>query len=449
MAKKSKYDKNALSLKEIEFRDLLIGARRSKFNERDLVETLEDTGSYAQYFDNFQYQTFCEAYIIELINEGVFDKYKREILLASFGFLEGYYDLDITERRSTYAEQGAGLNILVDPLWKNPISSISDIEDNAIIELIKYLNKKGVLDSEHIGKLGLASKVVDKLSKDYPNGLPEKYPLQNPQYTLIPVEEIHPTDFDIKISPGEFYELKVAIIPGRSYNAPLLYLSENPEILTVSPKGVLSVTDETVALEYIQKTDAVIKERVGTQVTNVTIRSKHNNDKFAKKPVTVIFPNEEHKDQAVENTNNIIEDFKVEQHVRIIGGEKKWSNYVNAKIGDIVEFRISYKNISASDTQRQVAIKDILPKSLKYVSDTTKLTNATYPNGTVLNPGEAIVANGINIGDYTAGSNAYIYLRAQVVEDGLACGVNTLFNWSQCGIGNITIQDYSIVSVVR
>lgn len=140
-------------------------------------------------------------------------------------------------------------------------------------------------------------------------------------------------------------------------------------------------------------------------------------------------------------------DYRIENQVRLVGGAEIWGSYVIAEIGDIVEFRISYKNISTTDMQNQVAIRNLLPKSLEYVPDTTKIVNATYPNSTMLTPGEAIVTDGINIGNYGAGSNAYIYLRAKVVEDGLADGKNTLVSWAQGGVGDKTIQDYAGVIV--
>lgn len=139
-------------------------------------------------------------------------------------------------------------------------------------------------------------------------------------------------------------------------------------------------------------------------------------------------------------------DYKIDKEVRLIGGEKKWSNYVNAEVGDIVEFRISYQNLHKTENQDHVAIKDILPKNLRYVPGTTKLVNAKYPDGTVVSP-DGIILNGLSIGSYGPNANAYIYLRAEVVDDGLACGNNTLTNWAQGSVGVVTIQDYANVVV--
>ena len=142
-------------------------------------------------------------------------------------------------------------------------------------------------------------------------------------------------------------------------------------------------------------------------------------------------------------------DYRIDNEVRVIGGEKKWANYVNAQIGDIVEFRVSYTNLSKTEVQNDVAIKHILPKSLRYVAGTTKLINSTYPDGTYLSPDGSIVGNGVNIGNYNPNANAYVYFRAEVVEDGLACGKNTLVDWAQGGVGTKTIQDYASVITDR
>lgn len=138
-------------------------------------------------------------------------------------------------------------------------------------------------------------------------------------------------------------------------------------------------------------------------------------------------------------------DYLIDNEVRLIGDERDWSNYVNAEIGDIVEFRISYKNLS-NEIQNQVAIKDILPKSLRYIPGTTKFVNAGYSNDIIHSP-YGLITDGFLIDDYTPGSNAYIYLRAEVVGDTLAYGKNTLVNWAQGSVGEVTIQDYASVVV--
>lgn len=137
-------------------------------------------------------------------------------------------------------------------------------------------------------------------------------------------------------------------------------------------------------------------------------------------------------------------DYTVEKKARIVGDtDKTWKDTVEAKIGDKVEFQIEYKNTS-DKTQTGVSIRDVLPSNLRYVSGSAKLYNVNHPSGATFTT-DALVGNGINIGAYTKGSNAIIRFQAEVVDDNLACGSNTLVNWGRAGVGTKTIQDYARV----
>lgn len=141
-------------------------------------------------------------------------------------------------------------------------------------------------------------------------------------------------------------------------------------------------------------------------------------------------------------------EFSVEQKVRVVGSEDKEFKYaVNAEIGDIVEYQIQYKNISDA-TQYNVTVRDILPNNMKYIEGTTKIYNTKFPNGAVLDQ-DSVVTNGIIIGNYEAGANAFIRFRAEVIDTDLAAGVNELFNWGQAGVGETILQDYASVFVVK
>ena len=140
--------------------------------------------------------------------------------------------------------------------------------------------------------------------------------------------------------------------------------------------------------------------------------------------------------------------YTIENQVRLVGGDKTWGNNVDAKIGDVVEFRVAYKNNSKSD-QMNVGIRDILPKGLRYIEGSTLIVNAGYPDGGHVEQDD-IITTGINIGGYTPGSNAFVRFRAEVVDEGLADEDATrLVNWAQGGVGQIVIQDYATVRVSR
>ncbi len=138
--------------------------------------------------------------------------------------------------------------------------------------------------------------------------------------------------------------------------------------------------------------------------------------------------------------------YSVNQRVRLAGGnEDDWTDTVNAKVGDKVEFRIVYENTS-NESQTGVAIKDILPENLEYVAGSSVIKNSNHPNGAKIVQ-DSLVENGIRIGDYSAGANAYIYFTAEVVDEDLEQGLNVLTNWSQAGVGDVTIQDSAEVRI--
>lgn len=136
--------------------------------------------------------------------------------------------------------------------------------------------------------------------------------------------------------------------------------------------------------------------------------------------------------------------FTVEKTVRK-AGDKTWVESVDAKVGDKVEYNIHYKNTTEGAVEN-VMFKDVLPTNLKIVGD-VKLYNATNPNGLV-EPGD-IVKDGINIGGYAVNGDAYIRFTAEVIDNNLICGKNTLRNWGQIGVGKITLQDSADVVVQK
>ena len=136
--------------------------------------------------------------------------------------------------------------------------------------------------------------------------------------------------------------------------------------------------------------------------------------------------------------------FTVIKQVRKVGSED-WHEAVDAKVGDQVEYEIFYQNTTENDVEN-VMVKDVLPTNLKIVSDVV-LYNTTNPDGLVLN-GD-IVKNGINIGGYAVNAGARVYFTAEVVDNSLICGINTLRNWGQIGIAGYTLQDNADVVITK
>lgn len=138
--------------------------------------------------------------------------------------------------------------------------------------------------------------------------------------------------------------------------------------------------------------------------------------------------------------------YRVELRVRIDGAEDQtWRNNINAQVGDVVEFRAQYKNVSDS-VQSNVMIKNVPPKNLKIIPGSTVLYNARYPEGKAVES-DAVSSQPFEIGSYSPGANALVDFKAEVIDRSLQSGSNTLVNWTQCGIGNITIQDYACITI--
>jgi uncharacterized repeat protein (TIGR01451 family) len=138
---------------------------------------------------------------------------------------------------------------------------------------------------------------------------------------------------------------------------------------------------------------------------------------------------------------------KLSKTVRL-KGTKEWKESVDAKIGDEVEYQIEYKNLT-SETVSNVMIRDILPKNMEYVKDSTYLYNANYQSGVQVVE-NTVTTTGINIGSYTMNGNAYVRFTAKVINKTLACGDNQLVNWANVTVNSeVTGKDDASVMVNR
>ena len=138
-------------------------------------------------------------------------------------------------------------------------------------------------------------------------------------------------------------------------------------------------------------------------------------------------------------------DFMVETKVRLLG-DKEWQDVIAADVGDKIQIQTQYKN--TSDLQQNgVTMRDILPANLRYVPGSIKLMDAAYPNGATINGDSLVSEDGLLLGDYTSGSNAFVMFTAEVVDDNLVAGSNTIVTWGQSGVGSTIIQDYASIVV--
>lgn len=143
--------------------------------------------------------------------------------------------------------------------------------------------------------------------------------------------------------------------------------------------------------------------------------------------------------KAVFNNN-----FAVKATARL-AGEKDWSEYIDAKVGDKIELQIEYTNTS-SERQDGVALKDILPANLRYIEGSTKIKNAMYPNGKNIKE-DYLITDGLKIGNYNPDANAYLMFTVEVVDDDLSEGLNTIENVVSGGMENTIIEDSVKITV--
>ena len=97
--------------------------------------------------------------------------------------LQGYDKLDrLTDRRNFYIEQACGVNENVRPTWlsdnkKRQADNLRAEEDAYFIRLAEKLLQTG-----HVGELGLFTEVLQDLRTQYPAGIPEEVALPAPRY---------------------------------------------------------------------------------------------------------------------------------------------------------------------------------------------------------------------------------------------------------------------------
>ncbi len=114
----------------------------------------------------------------------------------------------------------------------------------------------------------------------------------------------------------------------------------------------------------------------------------------------------------------------VTKQVRVLG-QKDWVTQNTAKAGDTLEYLISFKN-EGNTTLNNVIIADNMPANVTYVPGTTMLKNAANPNGIKINS-DNVTTGGVNVGNYTAGSNGFVWFQAKI-NNNLPAGDYTFKN---------------------
>lgn len=196
----------------------------------------------------------------------------------------------------------------------------------------------------------------------------------------------------------------------------------------VSEQVTVNVDSDTANLQYIPGT-ATWKHNTGTNDAANFIEEKVSDDIVSGAQGIVL---EDTKPGNFSATVTILArvmapGVKVTNQVQLKGETGKWAGSNTAKPGDTVRYLIGYQNMGNTN-QANVMVRDTLPAHMSIVPGTTTLTNSAIPDGQAVG-NDNVVTDGVNIGNYGAGANAYVTFEAKIDDaDKLACGTNDLRN---------------------
>lgn len=120
--------------------------------------------------------------------------------------------------------------------------------------------------------------------------------------------------------------------------------------------------------------------------------------------------------------------YTVQKEVRK-AGTSTFVESVAVNPGDKVNYRMVVTD-TGSSTLNNVMLKDALPAGMTFVPGTVRIMDSNNPGGAYVQNGDNLVTSGVNIGSFSAGSNAIVIFDATVkANDQLpTCGANTLTN---------------------
>ena len=178
---------------QMNLEQMLSELRLHESNTQALFNALEGDKAVADYRKRCQnsepqYEVFCKSYIIALVKKYVSSPYDSEILLAAYGFLRGFDQINgLEKRRKEYVEAAFGRNKKVTDRNGKPVKSLYTKEQPIIQALAAQLTKE-VYKQDKRSSLGLADEVFRELSMRFPDGLPDICPLPEPRFVNEPSE---------------------------------------------------------------------------------------------------------------------------------------------------------------------------------------------------------------------------------------------------------------------
>lgn len=127
---------------------MLSELRLHESNTQALFNALEGDKTVADYRKRCQnsepqYEVFCKSYVIALVKKYVSSPHDSEILLAAYGFLRGFDQINgVEKRRREYVEAAFGRNKKVTDRNGKPIKALYTKEQPIIKALAAQLTKE-------------------------------------------------------------------------------------------------------------------------------------------------------------------------------------------------------------------------------------------------------------------------------------------------------------------
>ena len=126
--------------------------------------------------------------------------------------------------------------------------------------------------------------------------------------------------------------------------------------------------------------------------------------------------------------------------------EMHWSRYIDARVGDLIEFQVHYCNTSLIE-KSDVVVRVSLPNNLVYVEGSAMLFNASNPEG---KPYEDPTKDAVNIGKYKLYGDAYLRFKAVVRDEILVEDrTNRLIPWVKVSSNGEALQENTDIYVVK
>lgn len=137
----------------------------------------------------------------------------------------------------------------------------------------------------------------------------------------------------------------------------------------------------------------------------------------------------------------------VSKQVAIPG--QPWVENVTVDPGATVSYLIGFTNTGNTQLDH-VIVNDKMPAHAHIVPGSTLIVNGNHPQGTPAGS-DAVVSNGIDIGSYGVGTNAFVKFKATIDSaDKLNCGVNKLVNTGEAyQMGKPSVTDIADVFVSK